>query len=667
MLNVMRCSRRLAASSLTLWALNLVTLMPAAETVPLSSLDLSKMSAGWGKPMANRSVQDKPLSIAGRVFKQGVGTHAESYFWINLQGGCQRFTAWVGVDDEVGSSPASIEFRAVADGETLFRSGILQAQDAAQRVELDLTGKQTLGLIVRGGRDGISFDHANWADAVFEVTGAKPQAIDAPPLPDEPKLILTPKPGPQPQINGPRLFGARPDRPFVYRIPCTGTRPITFSAEGLPAGLTVDPTTGILSGTTPKAAGNYAVTLRATNSTGIGTKAFTLAVGDTLALTPPMGWNSWYIHYFRVTEQHMRAAADTMIQSGMADYGYMYVNIDDCWMKKEGDEPYRDAVGAVLPNEKFPDIRGMVDAIHARGLRAGTYISPGPWTCAGYMGSYQHEQADAQKFAEWGFDFLKYDWCSYESVATGEGREKLMKPYQQMGDILKTLDRDLVLNLCQYGMGNVWEWGGAVGGHCWRTTGDLGLERDQRLPGFYSIGLSNAKHWEYAKPGQWNDPDYILIGWVGSAHAQTEGTPTGLTANEQYSYMAMWSLMAAPLIFSGDMAKLDDFTLNVLCNAEVIAIDQDALGKQARIVEQDDDTLVLAKPLEDGSLAVGLFNLDDVSQTMGTSWSALQLQGPHRVRDVWRQVDIGTLDESFEAVVPRHGVTLIRCWPNPGS
>ncbi len=187
------------------------------------------------------------------------------------------------------------------------------------------------------GQDGIGYDHANWAEAVFEVTGEKPVAVDAPPLPEEPKVILTPKPGPQPKINGPRLFGARPGRPFVYRIPCTGTRPLTFAADNLPGGLKLDPATGIITGQVPAAAGDYVVTLRATNAAGTCEKAFTIVVGDTLALTPPMGWNSWYIHYFRVTEQHMRAAAETMIQSGMADYGYMYVNIDDCWMKKQGD------------------------------------------------------------------------------------------------------------------------------------------------------------------------------------------------------------------------------------------------------------------------------------------------------------------------------------------
>jgi alpha-galactosidase len=221
-----------------------------------------------------------------------------------------------------------------------------------------------------------------------------------------------------------------------------------------------------------------------------------------------------------------------------------------------------------------------------------------------------------------------------------------------------------VYNLCQYGMGDVWTWGAEVGGHCWRTTGDLGLERGALLPGFYSIGLSNARHYEYAGPGHWNDPDYILIGWVGNAHNVNEpGQPTTLTPNEQYSYMSMWCLMAAPLFFSGDMAKLDDFTLNVLCNADVIDVDQDPLGKQARPLVQEDETLILAKPLEDGALAVGLFNLGEFQQRIKVDSSQLVLQGPHRVRDLWRQRDLGVLEDSYAVDVPRHGVMLIRLSP----
>jgi alpha-galactosidase len=233
-----------------------------------------------------------------------------------------------------------------------------------------------------------------------------------------------------------------------------------------------------------------------------------------------------------------------------------------------------------------------------------------------------------------------------------------------MGDILKGLDRDIVYNLCQYGMGDVWTWGAEVGGNCWRTTGDLGLERGETLPGFYSIGGSNAAHFENAGPGHWNDPDYILIGWVGNAHSQTEpGRPTTLTPSEQYSYMSMWCLMAAPLFFSGDMAKLDDFTVGVLCNPEVIEVDQDPLGRQARPLVQDDETLILAKPMEDGSLAVGLFNLAEVTRKTTVDWPLLGLQCSQRVRDLWRQRDIGSFEGHFDADITRHGVAMVRLYP----
>jgi alpha-galactosidase len=481
----------------------------------------------------------------------------------------------------------------------------------------------------------------------------------------EQPVLLTPTPGPAPHINGPKVYGCRPGHPLLYRIPATGTRPMTFAADGLPEGVKLDAAAGIITGAVPNR-GEFRVTLRAKNDQGADARTWKIVCGDTLALTPPMGWNSWYIHYHRVSEQHLRAAADQMIASGMADHGYQYVNIDDCWMKKKGDEPYRDAEGAVLPNSKFPDIKGMVDYIHSKGLKAGVYISPGPWTCAGYVGSYQHEAQDARKFAQWGFDFLKYDWCSYGNVAGGNTLDKLQKPYRLMWGELKKLDRDIVHNLCQYGMGEVWKWGGEVG-HCWRTTGDLGLERATGLPGFYSIGFQNAKHGVYAKPGAWNDPDYILIGWVGDAHRMGEGRPTSLTPEEQYSYMSMWCLMAAPLVFSGDMAKLDAFTVNVLCNPEVIDVDQDPLGRQARIVRKTDRDFILAKDLDDGSKAVGLFNLSGAEAAIAVKWSELGLVGKQRIRDLWRHKDLGEVDEKCEVSVPRHGVMLVRMSPVVGA
>lgn len=493
-----------------------------------------------------------------------------------------------------------------------------------------------------------------------EEHARSPRPEKSEPAREEP-VILTPLAPLAPRINGPSVYGVRPGSPFLYRIPCTGTRSIEFRVEGLPDGLTLDAARGIITGKIG-AASKHVVTLIARNSHGEAQREFRIVVGHTLALTPPMGWNSWYIHYDRVSDVLMRQAADQMIASGMADYGYQYVNIDDCWMKKRGDEPYRNAAGAVLPNSKFSDMKGLADYIHGKGLKAGLYTSPGPWTCSGYVGAWQHEATDAREFAEWGYDFLKYDWCSYGQVAGGNDLAHLKKPYQLMTEELQKQDRDIVFNLCQYGMGDVWKWGGDVG-NSWRTTGDLGLERGTKLPGFYNIGLSNAKHWEFARPGAWNDPDYILIGWVGDAAHMGTGKQTALSPNEQYSYMSLWSLMAAPLIFSGDMSKLDPFTVNVLCNSEVIGVDQDPLGTQAKILRQQDEELALVKDLEDGSKAVGLFNLREHPTKLAVSWKELGISGKQRVRDLWRQKDIGEFADDFATEVPRHGVIFVRVVP----
>jgi alpha-galactosidase len=643
-----------------------LNLSVSAATLRLDALDLGAMSAGWGKPAKNQAVTGKPMGIGGQKFQQGVGTHAFSECPLVLDGKAVSFSAQVGVDDNTTSDRASIEFIIQANDREVWRSGLCRKGQPPRLVRVDLAGVTNLSLVVTDAEDGVDCDHANWAEAVFEFAGQPPRVM-ATVWPPEEEVVLTPAPPPAPRLHGPRVYGVRPNAPFLYRIPCTGERPMTLRAEQLPAGLTLDPRTGILRGRVAQA-GTYRVSLLAENARGTARRDFRIVVGPRLALTPPMGWNSWYIHYHRVSERIMREAADQMIATGMADFGYQYVNIDDCWMVKVNSNdpeiggPTREAQGRILPNKRFPDIRGMTDAIHAKGLKAGIYIGPGPTTCAGYEASWQHEALDARTFAEWGFDFLKYDWCSYSQKAGGNTLEHLKTPYQVMWAELQKQERDIVHNLCQYGMGEVWKWGCEVG-HCWRTTGDLGLERGGRLPGFYNIGFSNARHHEFAKPGCWNDPDYLLVGWVGDAHGMGEGKKTTLTPNEQYSYMAMWCLMAAPLIFSGDMAKLDPFTLNILCNHEVIEVDQDPLGQQARIVRHTAQEFVLVKDMEDGSKAVGLFNLAQKPARLTVTWRELKLAGKQRVRDLWRQTDIAVAEDSLTAEVPRHGVSLVRLWP----
>lgn len=643
------------------------TAVAAAEprTIWLDDLNLGMIKQGWGKAEAKTSVQGRPLRLQGKTFARGVGSHAAGTFYAELDGNAKRFQATVGVDDD-SNGPGSIGVKILGDGKVLFKSPVLRTGGMPSVIDLDLSGVKLLTVKMDDGGDNNAFDHVDWCDAKFIVEDADPKLVPRS-YPPEEKVVLTPKPPQEPRINGTRVYGVRPGAPFLFRIPATGVRPMQFSARDLPAGLTIDQNTGIISGSiTSRDKQTYKTTLVAENTAGKAERELRIVVGDTLALTPPMGWNDWYAHYDRITDSMMRQAADIMVSTGMADVGYQYVNIDDCWMnfvkhkdlKRMG--PRRDDQGNILPNAYFPDMAAMTAYIHSLGLKAGLYTSPGPQTCAGCEGAWDKEEQDARQFAAWNFDFLKYDWCSYQKKAKDQSLDEMKKPYIKMGNILKTLDRDIVLNLCQYGMGDVWKWGAEVGGHCWRTAGDLGFELDR----YHEVATRNAEHWQYAKPGAWNDPDYLLIGYVGAASEMGEPIPCSLSPSEQYSYMTLWCLMASPLFYSGDMTKLDEFTLNILCNPEVIEIDQDPLGVQGRpVIKRDDETEIWTKPLEDGSVAVGLFNRAETQQSVKVVWGEIGLKGRQRVRDLWRQQDLGVTDDGYSAPVNRNGVVLVRVWP----
>lgn len=502
------------------------------------------------------------------------------------------------------------------------------------------------------------------AAAFFTLTGearANSEYV-SPALQTNEPVILTPTPGLAPHMNGPTVYGARPGHPFLYRIPTRGKRPVKFFADGLPRGLRLNSRTGIITGNTP-AEGEYSVILRARNRYGKDRRIFRIVSGQTLALTPPMGWNDWYAHYSRITDAKMRQAADIISTNGMADAGYQYVDIDDCWMNAEGKKdplqngPLRDPDGNILPNHHFPDMKALADYIHAKGLKAGIYSSPGPRTCAGFGGSYQHEAQDARQFANWGFDLLKYDWCSYSSeVGNHPSLEEMKRPYELMGNLLKEQNRDILLNLCQYGMGHVWEWGAEVGGQSWRTAGDLGFALNR----IFEVALNNAEHAAWQKPGAWNDPDYIQIGWIGNARGAGLPRQCPLTPTEQYSFMSLWCLMSAPLFYSGDLTKLDAFTLNVLCNPEVIAIDQDPLGQCARVIFPGADQFLMIKNLANGDHALGLCNYSNAALDMTATWSTCGLADGQHVRDLWREMDLGVYTSSFTARVPAHGVILVK-------
>ncbi len=348
-----------------------------------------------------------------------------------------------------------------------------------------------------------------------------------------------------------------------------------------------------------------------------------------------MGWNSWNHFAEKVNDVIIRAQADAMVTSGMRAAGYVYVNIDDTW------EGQRDSRGFIQPNTKFPDMKALADYVHSKGMKLGIYSSPGPKTCADFEGSYGHEVQDAQTYAAWEIDYLKYDWCSAEKVFKPS---EMPVVYKKMHDALRRAGRPIVYSLCQYGMGRVWSWGASVGGNLWRTTGDIEDNYDRMsVIGFDQNGLE-----KFAGPGHWNDPDMLEVGNGKMNH------------DEYQTHMSLWCLLAAPLLAGNDLTKMTAETIALLTNSEVIAVDQDPAGIQGHRVGQEGPLEVWMKPLADGGKAVGLFNRGESPMTVTANVSDLGVSGPVAVRDLWARKDLGTFRGSYSTEVSVHGVVLIK-------
>ncbi len=463
--------------------------------------------------------------------------------------------------------------------------------------------------------------------------------------------LLTPKVSARPRINGPDIFGARPEHPLQYKIPASGEKPLQYAVKNLPQGLKVDANTGIITGIVNKK-GSYKVKLSAKNKQGTVEKDFTIEIGNKIGLTPALGWNSWNAWGLSVSDEKVRISAKAMADH-LIDHGWTYINIDDGW-----EAPERAANGELPSNSKFPDMKKLTDYIHGLGLKIGIYSSPGPRTCGGYLGSYQHEVQDAKMFADWGIDYLKYDWCSYSQIAPqNPDLNELKKPYVVMRAALDKVNRDIIFSLCQYGWGEVWKWGAEVGGNSWRTTGDI----TDTWASLSRIGFTQDKGSSYAQPGAYNDPDMLVVGKVGWGPRLRNSR---LTADEQYTHISLWSLLASPLLIGCDMGQLDDFTLNLLTNDEVLAINQDAAGKQAFKLIDKDSVQVWVKELKDGSKAFGIFNLSGNAQKATVNFGDIQLSNQIRLRDVWKQKDLGRFNNTFTATIPAHGVILLKASGN---
>jgi alpha-galactosidase len=368
-----------------------------------------------------------------------------------------------------------------------------------------------------------------------------------------------------------------------------------------------------------------------------------------IAQTPPMGWNSWNFFAERVTDKDIRGAADQLVATGMKDAGYIYVNIDDTW------EAERDASGVLHTNAKFPDMKALADYVHSKGLKIGIYSGPGTKTCGGYAGSLGHEEQDAKMYAEWGIDYLKYDLCSFipdvmEKQAPNDkaAQMRLMHAaYDKMSKALIATGRPIVLSLCQYGWDAPWEWAPALGGNLWRTTGDITPEWDR----IAVIGFSQAGLEKYAGPGHWNDPDMLEVG---------NGK---LTMAENRSHFTLWAMLASPLLAGNDLTTMKPEVKEILTNRDVIAIDQDRLGKQGTRAYAEGEVEVWTRHLAGGALAVSVINTADTGRfsthPFHLNLAKLGLHGPQKGKDLWTGKAI-ELTENQPLELATHDVLLVR-------
>ena len=644
-------------------------------TVWLDDLHIESFSDGIRPVKPKISYGNNTISIGGVTYERGIGSITTNVFVFSLNGNAKRFMAEVGADDE-GNKEIPVKFYVVGDRKVLFESGEMRVGDAAKKIDVNIEGVNRLGLLVTDdiGGPGNKRTYINWANAQLVMIDDSLPGI----IPNEgKKYILTPKPKDFPRINSPKVFGETPGNPFLYTVATTGKRPIHFLADKLPKGLVLDSKTGIITGSV-KQRGDYVTTLIAKNELGEATMELKIVIGDKIALTPPIGWNGWNSWASNIDRNKVIASAEAMVNMGLRDHGWTYVNIDDTWQGVRSGK-----LNALQPNEKFPEFKEMVDHIHALGLKAGIYSTPYISSYGAYVGGssefpnggethdamkidkqpfmhigkYRFEENDALQMAEWGFDYLKYDW-RIDVNST-----------KRMSAALKKSGRDVVLSISNSApFKNVKDWVRLT--NLWRTGPDI---RDS-WTSLYLLAFENDKWAPYAGPGYWNDPDMMIVGNVSIG---PELHPTRLTPDEQYSHVSLFSLLAAPLLIGCPIEQLDGFTLNLLSNDEVIEVNQDPLGKPARLMIDEEGIQTYMKPLEDGSFAIGLFNTadfgknpqsyfrwgDELPKLYTLDFEKLGLKGKWLLRDVWRQKDLGEFNGLFKTEIPHHGVVMLRMFP----
>lgn len=622
------------------------------ETVNLKDIALKTACRYAGAT----TVKGKDPSLGGLPRTNAFTTLASTHMTFSLKGQAQRLTGKVGIDDGVaGRFTESADVLVYGDNRKLWASAPLKSGQPPVSMDIDLNGVNTLEVLVDFSGDQYADAKVTFADMAISYSGFRPVASYPPrkPKPDPASIFITPKGPETPRITGGRVFGVRPGSPFLFTITASGRKPMMFSAKNLPEALQLNAESGRITGCL-KDKGEYRVLLSARNELGSAERELKIVVGDQISLSPPMGWSSWNAFLKKVDQKSVEKTAELMVSLGLKDHGYLYVNIDDGWQGTRGGKD-----NALQANGKFPDMKGLCGKIHNLGLKAGIYSTPwitsygklaggtssnpeGKWSVekdgkSFVVGPYSFLDQDARQWGEWGFDYCKWDWLHHKP-------EEIIA----VSGALKQSGRDM---LCSISNSGVFENGPVYVKHAnsWRTTNDL----LGHWPHLETIGFAQDRWARFGGPGHWLDMDSLLVGFAW-------GQPPGMTPDEQYLNMSLWVLMSAPLWLSCDLEKIDESSLRLLTNDEVLDIDQDPLGMPARRIWRKGFLEAWGKDLEDGSKAVGFFNRAREPLQETIELKALGLAGKYQIRDLWKRADLGSVEGQITVKPAPHGVQLYK-------
>jgi alpha-galactosidase len=632
------------------------------EIVPLSSLEIAKSDCGWGTIQANKSIDGNAIKLKGKTYLSGVGTHGPSCIVVKLNGAVNNFHTSLGIDDEVlsyaqsQSSQGRIEYSIVLrkeDGsEKVVSSGECNAVDSdVITVDVDCQGYKYLVLTTTNGSDGQNGnDHVDWANAYFEYkeqNSTRPEIVESSVL--------------ESALNCATVMFSQPGVRFMHKIH-SNNPDATFSVSNLPEGLSWNEKRNLIEGIVEKE-GEYTYNVTVTNGSEVNDTPISLTVSSNLQQpTPFMGWLSWNVVQGEISETVIKTVADAFISQGLLDAGYNYLVIDDLWHASS-----RDSEGnPVEDSSKFPNgMKVCADYTHSKGLKFGIYSDGGTYTCAGMFGSYGYETKDANKYAEWGVDLLKYDYCNAPSdLASAKAR------YKAMGDALKATGRDILFYMCEWGVREPWKWGPETGASCWRATYDT---RDGWTGTSGGIGMTQSVAgmrdlWPYSGVNRFNDADMMCVGIHGTGKSSSDlvsGTP-GMTQDEYRSQFAMWCMWSSPLTLSFDLRKsITEDDLAIMTNTEMIAIDQDRMGQQAEFIEGEDTGCQLyAKDLENGDVAVAVINMGSAQASYTIDFSKISALDPTKeyvLRDVQNRADMDDVtDGKMNVTVRKHATVVYR-------